>query len=114
MAKNKHLKEGDNLYLPVPTDTASGDPVVVGAIPGVALIDEDEDGNATIDTRGAYDLEVVANDGSADTAVSEGDVLYFDSTDGNLNLDDAGDRFGYALEAVTSGATTTIPVKIGY
>ena len=116
MATN--LKKDDARYLSevaatAPATASSGDPVVVGQIPGVALTDEGEGGNAsgniTVDTAGIYTLSVV---GAAD-AIAAGDIVYYDGDE--LNDDSSnGTRFGYALGAVGSGATASIDVKIGY
>jgi len=113
MAKNRVYEDGRYLYVDVPEGTSSGDPVVFGNIPGVAQIDRDSDGKATIDTSGVYKLDVNGADDVGDAAISAGDVIYYDG--GILNVDATnGIRFGYALEAVASGATTNIKVKIGY
>lgn len=92
----------------------SGDPGAIGDLPFVALTDEDADGMATIQTDGVFELAVHANDGTVGAAVAAGDLVYWDNTAGELDVAVAGIRFGYALEAVTSDATTTIRVKVGY
>lgn len=96
-----------------PAAATSGDPVVVGQIPGVALTDEGEGGNAsgniTVDTGGIYTLSVVGSE----AAVAVGDIVYYDGDEIN-NDSSNGTRFGYALGAVGSGATVSIDVKIGY
>lgn len=96
----------------------SGDPVLVGQLPGVALTDaEDTIGNggaATVKTNGAADLAVVGQDGVGPAALSPGAIVYMQA-DGSLDGDDtAGVRFGYLLEAVGSGQTETVEVKVGY
>ena len=94
----------------------SGDPVVIGQLPGVALTSEDADGMATIQTDGVFDLPV-KGETTSNAAVAIGDLIYYDAaaTPHKLNKDAAnGVRFGYALEGVDSGATTTIRVKVGY
>jgi len=91
--------------------TSSGDAVAVSGLVGVALTDTDDDGNIRMATEGAFDLSVTANDGSADTAVSVGDKIYIDGS-GDLSIDSSGTLFGKALEAIASGETATIPVKI--
>lgn len=118
MAKNIVFDHGDQLSLPVtaPATPTSGDPVLVGELPGVALTDENTEGNTTVKLNGVANLEVVgtSDDGTTDAAISAGDVVYYD-TDDTLNVDSSnGTRFGYALEDVASGATSTIRVKIGY
>lgn len=95
-----------------PTTPASGDPVLCGQIPGVALAAEDSAGLTTVALDGVFDLPV-KGETTTNAAVALGDILYYDS--GVINRDNTnGVRFGYALGAVSSGATTTIPVEIGY
>lgn len=96
-----------------PTTVDSGDPVLLGKLPGVALTDEDSDGNATIAISGVFQLSVKGEDGSGNSAVAAGDILYYDSDVINKDVTN-GTRFGYALGAVTSGSTSTIDVLIGY
>ena len=112
MATNREHKDGTHLYLPVASGVESGDPVMVGSLPGVALIDRDDNDSATVQTNGVYNLAVHAHDGSAGAAISVGDVVYFDGT--TINVDSSESRFGYALDAITSGSTETIRVKVGY
>lgn len=100
-----------------PATPTSGDPVVFGQIPGVALTDEGAGGNGagliSMDTEGGYEMSVTGADGSGNAAITAGDIIYLDS--GVLNVDDTnGVRWGYALEDVASGATSDIKVKVGY
>lgn len=124
MATNRVYERGNQLKvapdLCANATVASGDPVAVGQLPGVALTDGDDTvangGEATVQFDGVFDLEVVgtSDDGTTGAAIGVGDIVYID-TDGTLNVDATnGIRFGYALEAVSSGATTTIKVKVGY
>lgn len=121
MARNIIFDEGDQLSL-VATDPAapvSGNPVIVGQIPGVALTDERADGTTTVKMNGVADLSVKGEHyngtAKANIAVAAGDILYYNAADTpKLNRDNRGVRFGYALEAVASGATDTIRVKVGY
>lgn len=92
-----------------PAAPASGDPVVLGLIPGVALTGEGEGGNATgevtIDTGGAYNLPIVG-------AITKGAIVYLITADGTLTATVGTNvRFGYALAA---GTDEVIPIKIGY
>lgn len=122
MAKNLHKNEGRYLTgaATQPATPVSGDPVLLGQIPGVALTDEGEGGNAageiTIDTRGVYLLNVEAVDGSGNSAVAIGNILYYDSAATiKINKDATnGVRFGYALGTVDSAGSGVIPVKLGY
>src|SRR6266487_1814468 len=117
MARNRVRARGRQLLLTVASGKVSGDPVVDGQIPGVALTDRDTTtGKATVQMDGVFNLSVKGViTGPANQAVAEGDILYYTAGHTpNLDKDTGGVRFGYALAAVTSGATATIPVKIGY
>lgn len=122
MAKNRKFQHGTQIELNVSavngTGTSdlvkSGDPGVVTDLPFVALTDEDSGGLATVQTDGVFNLSVRGHDGTANAAVAAGQIVYWDNTNGELDVQTAGKRFGYALSAVSSGATTTIPVKVGY
>ena len=122
MATNQVFVPGDKFsaVCSQPATPASGDPVLVGQIPGVALVDEGDGGNATgettITTVGIWDLAVEGANGAGNVAVAVGDILYYDSAATiKINKDSTnGVRFGYALEAVSSGANATIRVKLGY
>lgn len=119
MATN-YVSEGKAIVLNVGTDKKSGDPVAVGEIVGVCLVDADANGDATVATEGIFNLSVVAqnydttNSVYVDEAIAVGDALYYDATGQTpvINKNSAGTLFGYALEAVAAGATATIPVKL--
>lgn len=103
MATNKVLVEGNQFSIEVPNGTASGDALMVGDLPAVALRDEVE-GETTVDTRGVYLFDVSSSAGV-------GDIVYL--ADGELSTDDSsGKRFGYALEEAESG--DEIKIKVGY
>lgn len=99
-----------------PTSPSSGNPCRVGKATGVALTDEDSDGNTTIDFKmKVWDLSVKAENDSGNSAVSLFDALYYVDADvddgtGTLSKKDSGYFFGYALEAISSGETDTIRV----
>ena len=99
-----------------PTTPASGDPVLCGQIPGVALADEDAAGLTTVALDGVFNLSVQGETNSdAGSAVAAGDILYYDAAEPvKINKDTTGVRFGYALGTVGSAATATIPVRVGY
>ncbi|GII87069.1 hypothetical protein Ssi03_50590 [Sphaerisporangium siamense] len=114
MATNTEHMWTKSLSVPctAPTTPNSGDPVLYGQLPGVALIDEQADGLTTIALDGVFRLPV-KGETTTNAAVNAGDILYYDS--GVINKDSSnGVRFGYALDAVASGATTTIGVLVGY
>ena len=112
MATNK-VQAGNVLRLAVPDGTASGDPVVVGQIAGVALLDRDSDGYSQVDTVGVYNLSVKGVDGAGNSAVAIGDAIYYvDADTPKLSKKNTGVLFGYALGTVAAGATATIPVLL--
>lgn len=120
MATNIIFEDGDQLRVNVSGVTGSGasgvimsgDPGVLVDVPFVALTDEGTDGFATVKFNGVAELFVDAEGGN----VVPGTILYFDAADANkINDASSGNkRFGYSLGSVTSGATGTISVKIGY
>lgn len=115
MAKNQKYERGDWLSVVCsdPATPASGDPVRLGDLCGVALTDENADGNTSVAFVGVFTLSVKGVDGSGNAAVGVGDTLYY--TDGDtpkLNKKTSGKKFGYALEAITSGSTATIMVRL--
>lgn len=99
-----------------PATPVSGDPVVCGQIPGVALVAEDAAGLTTVALDGEFTLSVKGENQSGNSAVADGDILYYEAGQTPPVNKDAtnGIRFGYARGAVISGATSTIPVEIGY
>lgn len=116
MATNKVYDEGTQIVV-VQSGRTSGDPMVVGQIPGVALTSsETTTNNVTMQTDGVFRLSVKGENASGNNAVAIGDILYYEAGQTPpVNKDGTnGVRFGYALDAVASGATTTIRVKVGY
>lgn len=118
MAKNRVRIDGRFISKAAtsPATPASGDPVLVGQIPGVALINEETSGDVTLDTGGVYNLSVKGENNAGNSPVAIGDILYFEAGQvPPINKDNvAGIRFGYALAVVPTGTTVTIPVKVGY
>jgi predicted RecA/RadA family phage recombinase len=114
VATNMIHDEGKTLVLAIASAT-SGAPVVKGQIRGVALTATDTDGNVTVQTRGVFDVSVKGIDGSGNSAVAVGDIIYHTVADTPpLSKKATGVRFGYALEAVASAGTDTIKVLLGY
>lgn len=116
MATNRVREHATRLSLPVPSGTESGDALVIGALPCVAVTDRDTDtaGSASVQTDGSWSFPVHGEDGAGNAAIALGAILYID-TDGEINADVTnGKRFGYALEALASGETRDIEVKVGY
>jgi len=113
MAKNL-IQQGRYLTEAV-AGKSSGDPTIVGdqGLHGVALIDTDADGNVVIDTQGVYDLSVQAREDAGNVAIAIGDPIYYE-VGGTplLNAKRSGIFFGTALEAIASGQTDTIHVRV--
>ena len=137
MALNRHYPQTNNVWpnVKVIAQTAnrtsnhalSGDPVVCGSKPGVALDDADSNGLTRMQVDGIFTLLVGGVDSSgtsgadANVAVNGGDILYFDQAKTPpVSKRAGGVRFGYAVgnsgvQVVASGSTTTeIDVQIGY
>jgi predicted RecA/RadA family phage recombinase len=117
MAKNQVYNKAFRLQVACsdPATPASGDPVRYGERPGVCLVTEDAAGLATVQFEGEFNLSVKGVDGGGNSAVAEGDILYYvDADTPKISKKATGHRFGYAAGAVTSGATATIPVILGY
>lgn len=82
MSTNQISDRGDSLTLPVPSGTASGKPVLVGALKGFTRTPEGEgvgnaDGFATVDLVGCYETLVTG-------ALKVGTPIYMVGTaDGN-------------------------------
>lgn len=116
MAKNMVHDPGNQIVV-VQASRVSGDPMVVGQIPGVALTSSEAGTNfVTMKTDGVFRLSVKGENNAGNSAVVAGDILYYEAGQTPpVNKDNvAGVRFGYALDAVNSGATATIRVKVGY
>lgn len=118
MSTNMTREDTDRMSVVVthPAVPVSGDPVRVGLRTGVALTNEGAQGNDSTKTSvdfGAREwrLSVRGVDDGGNSAVAVNDALFY--TDGDtppLSKKASGYFFGYAQEAVSSGATTTIKV----
>lgn len=120
MATNAAFHKGDRLSVTCshPTTPAAGLPCRLGNMVGVAVTDERSDGTTTVAFDGVWDISVKGVDAAGNSAVAAGDALFYVDADvddgtGFLSKDDTASRFaGFALGAVSSAATTTIPVKL--
>lgn len=91
----------------------SGDPCVVGQLPGVAEIDA----GASTDTipvlvKGVVNVSVTGTDNVGNSAVAFGDKLYIDGATAAITKNNTKVPFGIALGAVTSGGTASIDVRL--
>jgi predicted RecA/RadA family phage recombinase len=113
MALNRVRERAFQVSVPVAEGVESGDPVLVGAMPGVALIDRGKDtpGEATVQFVGSFEFEVAGTEKEAkEKAIAVGDPIYI--KEGKLSADSGGTLFGYALGTVAKGKTEAIEVKI--
>lgn len=121
MATNRLYAQGNRTLPPMgvtaqnKTGSAglSGEPVVIGQIPGVLLSNADSLGNGVVQRDGIFSLSVKGENSGGNAAITLGAKLYFDSAKAVLNGDTGKVFFGYALQGVSSGATATIPVQVG-
>lgn len=106
---------GDKIPLTVGSDVAARTAMVVGSVPVYTLTaTTSSTTTATCLLKGVVQVSVKGEDATGNAAINVGDVIYVD-TDGEINVDDTnGTRWGYALEAVSAGATKTIKCLIGY
>jgi len=114
MATN-FIRDGKKMQMATVTGAESGDAFVVGGyLPCVLLGDASTTSpyNATVQTDGVFDISAYAHDGSSNSAIAVGDMLYWTDKDTALNKDSSEDPFGIALEAVTAGETDTINVLL--
>lgn len=93
-----------------------GDPGLVGTRPGILLIDQLADGRATVKFNGSHRFRMQAVNNAGNSAIVEGDSLYYDPTPGTtggvanpfINKDATnGTFFGYAATAVAAGVIST-------
>lgn len=110
--KNK-VSDGKNITFTAGADIASGDPVVIGQLPGVAAVTAANGATCVAETTGVFSLSVAGINAGGNSAVAVGDAIYYVAADTpKLNKKNTGVLFGYALGAVTSGQTATIPVRL--
>lgn len=112
--KNEHFPTNDpsdKVSLPVPADTPSGAPVLVGSLVGVTATAEGKGGNpegyASVWLGGAYRLAVATT-----TAVAVGAPVYITSGNSVTATATGNTLFGYALQAKGTTAGEVVPIKL--
>ena len=95
MATNQRYSRGEYIAVTADKDYASGDPVVIGAISGVAKIDAEEGEKVTVWLVGSYDFTVTG-------AAAEGDTVYLGGS--GLTMTANNQPFGVALGSKSSGS----------
>lgn len=123
MAANENYSPAKQLQWKVGTGKLTGQPVMLGFVPGVCLETADANGLAPVKHQGVFSLSVKGVAASAaNTAINVGDKIYLIAGDTPVLCVDptGGFLFGYAYsetiapgsQAVASGATTTIEVLL--
>jgi hypothetical protein len=116
VAKNIFYKWLDKIRTAVGTGVVSGDPVLLGRLPGVATESySSADGKADVQIPGGpvYDLSVKAINEDGNSAVAVGDPLYYvDGDTPPISKKQSGVYYGIALETVSTGGTATINVLL--
>lgn len=102
MARNEVFRDTDHLSLPVPADTPSGTPVIVGSLVGITQTAEGEGGNAdgfaTVWRKGGHRVNVTG------AIAAVGTPVYIPPAGGALTATTTGNTvWGYALETKGSG-----------
>ena len=106
--KNERYTNAKHISVPVPAGTKSGDPVKVGQICGVAVIDRESDGRATIWLDKSYDLPVAG-------AVGNFGAPIYITSGGTLTATASGNFFfGTALGTKGTGTGPLEVAPIGY
>lgn len=97
MAMNQRYTHFDHVAFTVPEGVKSGQPVRVGAVAGVAQIDRQPDGKATVWLDGSYTIDVSG-------ALTEGQTVYI-KADRTLTATATGNHpWGVAVLAKGTGA----------
>lgn len=114
MANNRTKVRSTPLKLTV-TDggVAAGDPCLCGQLGGV--VDGPKDGSnvAVVHREGVFTLSVKGVDGGGNSAVAQGDKIFYVTADTpKLSKKATGVFFGYAIGTVNSAATATIEVAL--
>jgi predicted RecA/RadA family phage recombinase len=111
--KNIILSPGDTIPLTNTTGStvSSGGLFVINALTGVAVNDvADSATGEFLVKNGVVDVSVKGHNGSSNTAVSVGNKVYYTSGEAFCDVDSNAQFFGFALETVTAGGTSTIRV----
>ena len=96
-----------------PDEPDSGDPVRIGNMTGIALLDEDAAGKTVVD-KGPFSAKFTVKDNGG-AGIGVGDTIWYhdDQTPPLDNVPTGGYFYGYAEEAVAKGQTAIIEVSHG-
>lgn len=107
MAQNQRYTHFDHPAFDVPEGVKSGEPVLVGNFAGVAQIDRQPDGKATVWLDGSHELEVSG-------ALTVGQTVYI-KADRTLTATATGNKpFGSAVSAKGTGTGPAEVAPLGH
>ena len=108
MALNQRYPNALHISIPVPEGVKSGEPVQVGNINGVAQIDREADGTATVWLDGSWDIEVTGALATVGLPVYITDERTLTATAAD------GTPWGIALATKAAAAAPVEVVPLGY
>lgn len=103
MARNVIFQPGEQLSLPVPEDTASGDPVVIGILVGLALTDRGAGGNADTHATVLMAPSAVVEVSVTGAISNVGQAVYITSAGALTATQGTNTLYGAALETKGTG-----------
>lgn len=101
------VQPGNSIPLTAPSGgVTSGSGIVIGSLFGVAAFSADVGASVEIVTTGVFTLPKATSGDSAE-ALSEGELVYWDSANGNVTTTAGGNTLiGVAIKAAANSATT--------
>ena len=97
-------------------DISAGQPILIGdqGLKGFCVQDiaNGSAGSVAVSPSYVVDYPVKGHDGSSNAAVAIGDKVYYTAGEAFCDVDTSATLMGYALEAVSSGSTTTVNVLL--
>ena len=103
MSTNKIYNDGDPLPAPVPAGTKSGDPVRIGGLNGVAIVDRAAASTGPVNADGSLNTAYNRGGGNADGNAS----VQFDGVHKVSVTSAAAPTYGQAIHLAAAGLTTT-------
>lgn len=103
MSINNVYKPGDQLPAPVPAGTKSGDPVRIGGLNGVAIVDRAAASTGPLNADGSLNTAYNRGGGNANGNAS----VQFDGAHRVVVTSGAAPTYGQAIHLAAAGLTTT-------
>lgn len=112
MSMTELFRDGAQLSLPVPADTAAGSPVLVGVLTGVTLTTEGEGGNADGYATVSMPPSPVHNVTVTGAVTAIGQAIYIVAADNSLTVTASTNKLYGAALALKDATASVIPVKL--